>query len=80
MRIDDFVPQLRFALSRLPVTPETAQLRKVLGLPFTTSSEFIGECGLAVRAIQRSELLIPDDVKESLSTAMREIQKVWPDL
>lgn len=52
------------------------RLRRVLDTAYTTSSEWLGELGLAAREIQRKHK--PDGALNSgLDEVMRHVHKVW---
>lgn len=48
---------------------------------FTTSSEFLGEVGLAIRQFRKSARgRVPPVVDRALDECLREVRKVWPRL
>jgi len=47
---------------------------------WTSSSEMIGELGLAVLKIQSQAAAAPVELKQALRCCMKEVHKVWPDI
>ena len=82
-RINDFVPRLRAAADALQesgLRDDADYLVGMLTAAYATSSEMLGEIGLAVLKIQRSHTRLPDGVDDAFRYALKEIRKVWPDL
>lgn len=55
------------------------KLRRIQETAFTTSSELLGELGLAVRSIQK-ETQLDREMKQDLDHVMRAVKKAWPRL
>jgi len=47
---------------------------------WTSSSEMMGELGLAVLTIQSQSGDIPGELGRALALCMKEVRKVWPDI
>ena len=47
---------------------------------WTSSSEMMGELGLAVLTIQSQNRDIPDELSQALALCMKEVRKVWPGI
>lgn len=54
------------------------RLGDILGGVWTTSSELIGELGLAVLAIRRECRPLSADQKTLVKQCLREVRKAWP--
>ncbi len=48
--------------------------------PCTTSSELVGELGLAIIRFQHEHSAIPYDVQYILDQCLKEVRIVWPDM
>jgi hypothetical protein len=55
------------------------KLRRIQETSFTTSSEWWGELGLAVRSIQK-EVKVDQDIRQGLDEIMRLVKRAWPRL
>jgi hypothetical protein len=80
MKPDDlykFINRVILELEALKVDAEP--LRDIQSIAFTTSSEWLGELGRAVRAIQKQKIKDPK-VASSLSTIMDAVHKAWPHM
>ena len=55
------------------------KLRAVQSSAYTTSSELLGELGLAVRSIQRHHR-VDAEINQSLEQIMKAVKKAWPNL
>lgn len=76
----DSLTNLRETIERLPPSAEVERLREVLDSAWTSSSEMLGELGLAIRAVERRHRDCPEDVREALDRVKREIRAAWPAL
>ncbi len=47
---------------------------------WTTSSEMVGELGLAIMKFQSQNPAAPDELKLNLARCMKEVRKVWPGI
>ena len=54
-------------------------LEKIQITAYTTSSEWLGELGLAVRTVQQ-QLAVNKSIDSDLEQIMNEVRKVWPAL
>jgi hypothetical protein len=57
--------------------PAAEMLANVQGNVYATGSEWLGDLGLAVRAIEAT-YSVPDDVKERLDSIMGVVEDTWP--
>jgi hypothetical protein len=74
---DELIRQLR--ASGHPVMAD--KLDSMLhGLGWTTSSELIGELGLAILAFQRNTTEVPVELERALSNCMLAVRRVWPEI
>ena len=72
--------ELVTALRAHGLSAEAESVASLRSLAWATSSEMIGELGLAVLAIERSLNTVPTDIRQALSDCMKEVRKVWPDI
>jgi hypothetical protein len=72
--------ELVTALRAHRLSAEAESVASLRSLAWTTSSEMIGELGLAVLVIERSHNTVPADIREALGDCMKEVRKVWPDI
>jgi hypothetical protein len=56
------------------------EISMLLSLAWTTSSEFVGELGLAVLRFQREHPAVSTDLQDTLNGCMKEVRIVWPDI
>jgi len=80
--VEDFLPALRSSLQelkRLGFGQDTAELERIVGSAWTSSSEMLGEIGLGLLRLQsRIGSRCPDATRKELSKYLREVRKVWP--
>jgi len=61
--------------------PAADELQERTSAAFTSSSEFLGEVGLAVeRFLRRERGKVPADVERRLRMCLAEVRTVWPRL
>jgi hypothetical protein len=77
--LDVFIRETALILMRSGREAAASELSAVTGTAWTTSSEWLGELGQAVRRIQaRADL--PPDVVGRLHRIMEAVHVAWPDL
>jgi len=80
--VADFLPTLRTAIAEARaagVDTECNALEARVFACYTTSSEWLGECGLAIRGFRRATRgRLPAATLRKLAACLREISKVWP--
>ena len=74
----DFVRHVSQALDQLGHSDAARELADT-NIAWTTSSEWLGELGLAVRKIQ-GLATFPDDIAAGLERIMGAVHVAWPDL
>jgi len=83
-QVADLSPALGAAADELRRAGFTAQallLERVRTSGFTTSSELLGEAGLAILSVlDATGRRLPASVGEKLRWCLREVEKVWPDI
>ena len=73
---DELIGQLRaYGLSAA-----AESISSLMGSPWTSSSEMIGELGIAILIIQSENASVPKELRQVLSRCMREVKKVWPHI
>jgi hypothetical protein len=78
--LDRFITQVREALENTGRHSEAQRLARVQNMAFTTSSEWLGELGLAVLDVRRQREL-PADIDAMLERIMvRAVRRAWPAL
>lgn len=61
--------------------PEAERLVAAAQTPTSSSSEILGELGLAILAVLRDVgHLLPRDAKRQLRRCLKEIRRTWPDI
>jgi hypothetical protein len=82
MHVADFGPQLRRAIMlarEAGLTASATELEERTSAACTTSSEWLGEVGEAIRQFRAREgERVPREVSELLDGCLREVGKVWP--
>ena len=58
------IEELQDAVQLLPKTAEVRALEETLSAAWTTSSEMLGEIGLAIRRVEASTPRLPDEVRK----------------
>jgi hypothetical protein len=80
--VRDFMPTLRLAIAEARAAGLGAacdELEARVSACCTTSSEWLGECGLAIQAFQSAHRArLPSSTRRKLRACLREISKVWP--
>ncbi|MFH1176909.1 MAG: hypothetical protein V1750_05840 [Acidobacteriota bacterium] len=83
-RTRDFTPMLREAIAEMRLAGAFApalELEEVLGAAYTTSSELLGELGLAIlKAMRGKHSRLPGPTRRKLRQCLREIRKTWSDI
>ncbi len=78
----DFQSVLKAAISEAKaagVEPSTSQLEERAFAAYATSSEWLGEAGLAIKAFLAAPgSSLPLSVVEKLNFCLAEVRKVWP--
>ncbi len=69
---------LAASLKESGFTSHGARLEDILTGAWTTSSELVGELGLAVRAIRKECKPLDPSQKALVKQCLREVRKVWP--
>ena len=82
---DDFLGALSNAIDGLRAAGLDEDAAKLRDLAFetawTSSSEMIGEIGLAILGVQqRARGRLPKEVAKSLDSCMHHVKQVWPDI
>jgi len=84
MQVKDIAPKLRRAimLAREAGLVESAgELEARAFAAYTTSSEWLGEVGVAIRRLlSRERARVPAEAAELLNECLAEVGKVWPNL
>ena len=81
-QVQDFMPTLRLAMAEaraagLSVACDELEAR--VSACYATSSEWLGECGLAILAFKSTHRArLPVSTRRKLRACLREISKVWP--
>jgi hypothetical protein len=80
--VADFTPTLRLAISEAKaagLADAASELEARAFACYTTSSEMLGETGMAIRAFLNSRTRpIPLNITTRLEICLNEIRKVWP--
>jgi hypothetical protein len=83
-RVVDFRPTLRAAIAEARaagLADSASQLEEQAFAAYATSSEWLGEAGLAIKAFLASAgSALPQSVAEKLNVCLVEVHKVWPRL
>lgn len=74
-----FVMSLAEELARAGLSESAERLRAAATFPATTSSEWLGELGLAVREVQQ-KLRPPAAFGDALEKVMSAVHAAWPKL
>lgn len=82
--VKDYYPLLEAAIAEAKAAGLGAAASKLEARAFsayTTSSELLGEHGIAIREFLRSDgAAVPPTVKAKLDQCLKQIRKVWPRL
>lgn len=78
--VTDFLSDLRRVTALLHDSPEVRELNRILSSAWTSSSEMLGEIGLAIRRIEKTDSDLPSEVQACFAGAIAEIRKVWPEI
>ena len=83
-QVSDYIPILRAAISEAKsagLAQAATELEARAFGAYTTSSEILGETGIAIGYFLKSQARsAPAGVVEKLTACLNEIRKVWPDL
>jgi hypothetical protein len=83
-QVADYYPHLKAAIAEakaVGLEPAASELEAQIFAAYTTSSELLGEQGLAILKFLRSEGgAVPPSVTAKLNACLKEIRKVWPRL
>lgn len=81
-QVSDFIPILRAAIAEAReagLQSQCDELESRVFACYTTSSEWLGECGLAITAFKSANRkTLARSTKRQLNTCLKEIGKVWP--
>ncbi|MCE5182451.1 MAG: hypothetical protein LLG15_11665 [Betaproteobacteria bacterium] len=81
--IQDFTPILREALAEIEAAgpaPLIGDIRQRCFASYTTSSEWLGEVGLAINELLNAKgSAIPATAHTKLKLCLHEVSKVWPN-
>jgi|RhiMetdeSRZDD1v2_1073273.scaffolds.fasta_scaffold1798898_2 hypothetical protein len=84
MQVKDIAPKLRRAIMlarEAGLVESAAELETRAFAAYTTSSEWLGAVGDAIRRFpSRERVRVPTEVAELLNACLEEIGKVWPNL
>ena len=72
-----YIAQTIAMLIDLDLSHAAKLLNNVQNTSYTTGSEWLGELGTAIRAIE-AEFSLPEDIQGRLDTIMTEVNKTWP--
>jgi hypothetical protein len=73
---DELIRQLR--AKGLPAAADS--LASIKASAWTTSSQMLGELGMAVLKIQSENAQASSDLKRALTRCIEEVRKVWPQI
>jgi hypothetical protein len=80
--VTDPTPKLERAIAlarEAGLEDAAAELERRAFAPYTTSSEFIGEVGLAIRRfLSREGARLPPEAMELLCECLRDVGQLWP--
>lgn len=80
--VSDFLPTLRAAITEareVGLNAECDRLESKVLACYTTSSEWLGECGIAIEEFKATTKgSLPRSTKLKLRSCLKEIGKVWP--
>ena len=84
IQVADFSARLKKAMrqARIAGLVDAAdEVEARMSAAYTTSSEWLGEVGSAIRHfLKREHGRVPPDLQQQLERCLREVHKVWPDL
>ena len=77
---EDLLDELRKVSQRLGNAPETRNLRDALSSSWSSSSEMLGELGVAIRALEQSDVELGPSTRQVFARVMKVVHETWPKI